>query len=93
MCETGRAGEWAHGGARREQQPACALVLRVHERLTAEQQQRGIVLQQLPAPAEALEHLEEQVVEAINKADLTEDERQYADLEVIPMMVTLLAVW
>jgi hypothetical protein len=30
-----------------------------------------------------------QVIEAINKADLTDDERQYCDLEVIPMMVTL----
>lgn len=30
-----------------------------------------------------------EVIEAINKADLTEDERQYADLEVIPMMITL----
>jgi hypothetical protein len=30
-----------------------------------------------------------QVIEAVNKADLTDDERQYCDLEVIPMMVTL----
>jgi hypothetical protein len=30
-----------------------------------------------------------QVVEAIRKADLTEDERQYVDLEVVPMLMTL----
>jgi hypothetical protein len=30
-----------------------------------------------------------QVIEAINKAELADDERQYCDLEVIPMMVTL----
>lgn len=30
-----------------------------------------------------------QVIQAINKADLTDDERQYTDLEVVPMMMTL----